>query len=724
MSSIQQSKSILAKLLATENMTVEHRNVPTASFDVNNRILILPAWENISNDVYDLLVGHEVGHALFTPNLVGSDINLPQGYLNVIEDARIEKLMKRKYPGLARSFYKGYSELNDQDFFDLKSIDVNELVLIDRINLHFKLGSLSSVGMIKFSPEEQIIVDKVSAAETFDDVVEIVKELVDEMQQMSEMQLQVGDSECADGQNEGEFDGENSGDSNGNTSGQQSNSSGTSNGAGGSDPSGSNSSNGSANSNQNSPANSAGKSEDLTSHTDKAWMKNQEQITSSSTNNYIYISPPTINLDAHLVDWKTFSKDLPKLFTDTLDANTHAKSAIQSAYKHADSSYEVYKKDSAKSVSYLIKEFEMKKRATEYNRSSISTTGVLDTNKMHSYKWSDDVFKRVTVVPKGKSHGLIMHIDWSGSMQGNLVGTLKQLYNIIQFCKRCQIPFEVYSFNDRNVAKNFNRMKKSAKAKYSNEIHVNKDFSLVNFFSSRMTASQLETQMKNVWKLATILDRSVYLSYSWGHYDLGGTPLNECIFASIEVFNQFKNTYKVDKINTVFLTDGESNSVTYSNPVNRKSNYNGLTSAGWLRVNDVLCLQDKQRKITMMNISKDGSMGVTGAFVEYYRMVTDSNAVGFRLIDYYGAKSFVSRYLKDEYNSWSDVSSEWASSKSFVSKSLGYNELYLVGTLDDSTSSTVTSVKKNSTVTTEFKNLMSKKAFNKIILSKFVEQIA
>ena len=724
MSSIQQSKSILAKLLATENMTVEHRNVPTASFDVHNRVLTLPAWENISNDVYDLLVGHEVGHALFTPNLVGSDINLPQGYLNVIEDARIEKLMKRKYPGLARSFYKGYSELNDKDFFELKSIDIDELALIDRINLHFKLGSLSSVGMIKFSPEEQTIVDKVSAAETFDDVVEIVRELVDEMQQMAQMQVQSGDSECTDGQNGGESDGENSGDSNGNTSGQQSNSPGTSNGAGGSDPSGSNSSNGSANSNQNSPSDGGGKAEDLTSHTDKAWMKNQEQITSSSIYNYIYISPPTINLDAHLVDWKIFSKDLPKLFTDTLDTNTSTKSAIQSAYKQADSSYELYKKESAKSVSYLIKEFEMKKRATEYNRSSISTTGVLDTNKMHSYKWSDDVFKRVTVVPKGKSHGLIMHIDWSGSMQGNLVGTLKQLYNIIQFCKKCQIPFEVYSFNDRNVAKNFNRMKKSAKAKYSNEIHVNKDFSLVNFFSSRMTASQLETQMKNVWKLATILDRSVYLSYTWGHYDLGGTPLNECIFASIEVFKQFKNTYKVDKINTVFLTDGESNSVAYSDPTRKTSSYNGITSAGWLRAHDVLCLQDKQRKITMMNINKGGSMSVTGAFVEYYRMVTESNAVGFRLIDYYGAKSFVSRYLKDEYHSWSDVSSEWASSKSFVSKSLGYNELYLVGTLDDPNSSTTISIQSKANVATEFKNLMSKKAFNKIILSKFVEQIA
>ena len=61
-------KGNLAKLLATENLVVSHKAVPTASFDVDRRELVLPIWERISNTVYDLLVGHEVGHALFTPN--------------------------------------------------------------------------------------------------------------------------------------------------------------------------------------------------------------------------------------------------------------------------------------------------------------------------------------------------------------------------------------------------------------------------------------------------------------------------------------------------------------------------------------------------------------------------------------------------------------------------------------------------------------------------------
>jgi hypothetical protein len=123
----------------------------------------------------------------------------------------------------------------------------------------------------------------------------------------------------------------------------------------------------------------------------------------------------------------------------------------------------------------------------------------------------------------------------------------------------------------------------------------------------------------------------------------------------------------------------------------------------------------------MMNISKNGSMGITGAFVDYYRQVTGSNAVGFRLIDFYGAKSFVSRYLKNEFSSWSDVSSEWGNTRSFTATSLGYNELYFI---EIGNSTPTLSPSSSSSPLVTFKTQMKKKAFNKIILSKFIEQIA
>ena len=90
-------KGQLAKLLATEDLVIENRQVSTASFDVDKRVLTLPLWERASNVVYDLLVGHEVGHALFTPNedWTVKYPNVPKSFVNVIEDVRIERLMKQ-----------------------------------------------------------------------------------------------------------------------------------------------------------------------------------------------------------------------------------------------------------------------------------------------------------------------------------------------------------------------------------------------------------------------------------------------------------------------------------------------------------------------------------------------------------------------------------------------------------------------------------------------------
>lgn len=102
----QEIKGNLARLLATENLLVQHKQVSTASFDVEKRVLTLPLWDRASNTVYTMLVGHEVGHALFTPNDDTLDNPpCPKAYINVTEDARIEKLMKRKYPGLTKDFY-------------------------------------------------------------------------------------------------------------------------------------------------------------------------------------------------------------------------------------------------------------------------------------------------------------------------------------------------------------------------------------------------------------------------------------------------------------------------------------------------------------------------------------------------------------------------------------------------------------------------------------------
>ena len=182
----------LAKLLATEDILVQHKNVPTAYFDTQNRVLGLPIWKDASKDVYDLLVGHEVGHALYTPTtdfkelastIDPDNVSAVRSFINVVEDARIEKKIKRKFPGLRKNFFSGYEELVNQNFFGINGREMDSYSLIDRINLHFKVGSLVEV---PFSDEEKTIIGDVDNVETFDGVIALVKKIYEHVKNEEE----------------------------------------------------------------------------------------------------------------------------------------------------------------------------------------------------------------------------------------------------------------------------------------------------------------------------------------------------------------------------------------------------------------------------------------------------------------------------------------------------------------------------------------------------------
>ena len=172
-----ESKSQLAKLFATENLSVEHNNVKTASFDLENRIVTLPIFKKPQGDVYDMLTAHECSHALHTPLKAWSKLEDPKyrAYVNVIEDTRIDKLIQKKYPGIVKNYINAFDVLMKQNFFGLKDKNVDtDLMLIDKINMYYKSSKKLN---IKFSKEEQTWVNKIDNIETFSDVLKIAKEL-------------------------------------------------------------------------------------------------------------------------------------------------------------------------------------------------------------------------------------------------------------------------------------------------------------------------------------------------------------------------------------------------------------------------------------------------------------------------------------------------------------------------------------------------------------------
>lgn len=220
------NKDILAKLLATENITVVQEKVKTASFNVKDRILTLPAWKDMENFTYNHLVGHEVGHALYTDGdkWVGSLKDKSRGFqsfLNVVEDARIEKLIQRKYPGLRHDFVKSYKKMFAEGFFGTSIDEINSLNLIDRLNTHFKCGE--SFG-IEFDKDEKLIVNEIKDVETFEQAVEIAsrlyadavekheheQELKSEMDELiaEEEMEEMGQSESDENESDEEYEGD------------------------------------------------------------------------------------------------------------------------------------------------------------------------------------------------------------------------------------------------------------------------------------------------------------------------------------------------------------------------------------------------------------------------------------------------------------------------------------------------------------------------------------
>ena len=159
----------------------------------------------------------------------------------------------------------------------------------------------------------------------------------------------------------------------------------------------------------------------------------------------VYIELPKLDLKKIIVP----NAEIHKNCEDTWESYSERQSEYNSYYPLAfnfsmvDEQYSKFKRSAQKEVNYLVKEFECKKAADSYARATTSRTGVLDCSKLHTYKYNEDLFKKVTTLAEGKNHGLVFVLDWSGSMGNVMIDTLKQLFNLVWFCKKVNIPFEV-----------------------------------------------------------------------------------------------------------------------------------------------------------------------------------------------------------------------------------------------------------------------------------------
>jgi len=708
-------KGQLAKLLATEDLVVEHRAVDTAQFNVHTRVLTLPQWNKASNNVYDLLVGHEVGHALYTPDEDWiKDRKIPPQIVNVVEDARIEKMMKRRYAGLSKTFYRGYEELAAEDFFSIDDEDVSTFNLADKINLYCKIGNYVD---IPFTNEEESLLSAVCDCETFAQVLDVSEAIYnyckDEQKSESPADVQLqpnngGSSTIPQGSDS--QDGE-------------------------SESSSSESSQGTNDSNdddiQESPKDVADQptmggdsGSDFNVDTMKSFEDAIKDLTSEQSFENQYLEVPKVDLDAIIIPNEEVYRDVPERWND-----------IDSKYFYeVDKRYSEFKKSSQKEVNYLVKEFECRKSATAYARATTARTGVLDCTRLHTYKYNEDLFKKVSVVPDGKNHGLIFILDWSGSMADVLTDTVKQLFNLIWFCKKVSIPFEVYAFTSDfpkygfSVDEDGERIYKCPPDTYKKRdgvLQVYEQFSLMNMFSSKTKIKELDNQMKTIFRIAEGFNRNHYTYYPIpGKLSLSGTPLNDTLIALHEIIPQFKEKNNVEKVQCVILTDGEAPPLKFHKTVQRhweNEPYLGIRQV----CNNNCILRDRKLGTTY---SLNGNWyEVTDVLLTHLKdKFKDTNFIGIRVLEGRDAHSFIARY----YGRWNDdhdrIHAIWRKERAFTITNSGYHSYFAMSATSLAQDNTF-DVKEDATksqIKSAFVKSLRTKKMNKRVLNEFIDLVA
>lgn len=678
------STNLLAQYLAREQLTVVHNaTASTASIDLANRVLELPTWDTSkvgaqAKPVYHGLVGHEVAHALHTPadqwlaaqlEIAGNGSSdraraVAQDFVNVVEDARIEKIIVREFPGLKSDFAHMYDTMWKMDAFGCKGKDLDTMRFIDRLNLNFKVGKHAGVA-IPFSDEEQEIVKRIERAVTFRDVIDIAKDLYNTAKQEEDQfpdpqdgegpggqpghkqdgkngkksepcnKGDKGESSKSDGESDDSQDGENAksdGDqskdgnedrkSQGNGNGEAQD--GDGNAEGDAEADGDEDGNGDLREGKPEDGDQNGKSKRSfrtnadTIPTGCATQQNLSKFVGGLVNVKIDEEPirvPNIDPTDIVVDCDQFVNLVNTNAThSTYHKNLNIPQEIeeQSAGLFA----EMTKRQKA-AVDLMVRQFEMRKAAKDFARQSSCKTGRISTRHLSKYKFSEDIFDRVTIKRDEKNHGIVILLDWSGSMSAIIREVVDQIGGILQFCRRVGIPAEVYFFNsmynkwaetrfnnDPTLATidpgaKFKRTRTTAlrygmgygssenwlvKEAFDFTDHVChlpsgttakgghvilKAFSLVKVYDAKMDNRKFASTYGRLLLLAnTFSGRYSNESSSYRgnlQFDdclsMGDTPLDESILAMREIVNKFRKSSN-SKVTFISMSDGEGQGLT------------------------------------------------------------------------------------------------------------------------------------------------------------------
>ena len=729
------ASDLSARLLATENLTVVRAPVESASFDIGSRVLTLPMWKDMTNEIEDMLIGHEVGHALYTDERYLEPITQNpkiQSYLNIIEDVRIEKLIKRKYPGLRKRMNEGYKQLNERDFFGVQKHPLDTLLLIDKINLYFKAGYQCGV---KFDADEKEFVNRAERTETVEDVITLAEDIYKyskdkaEEEQRQRQSRQPSQTEEDEEDNEEEEQDEDDGfflppDKDENPFSGDPEEQADEAPEEDSPREGARASNG------------VGASEskfeeqepDISAKTEKAFSEKLNELADQTTR-YVYHKILSDNPVEHVVGYKQILAETAKGADEIRIGDYYLRTVygpdidtgrVEYERKHAESVLK-FKNDSTSAVNYLVKEFEMRKSASAMKRSHISKTGSLDMRKVYAYKLQDDLFKRVTSVPNGKNHGMIFMIDWSGSMTDVIMDTLKQVINLCMFCNKAQIPYRVLAFTSQYPIKedeqrklyDFHRASMGCPESY---LVTWSGFHLLELFSSRMSMTEFNTMTKRV------LDKRFFWNTG---YDLGGTPLNEGLAWAYNHLGEYIKTNRIEKMNFITLTDGAGSALQSTHRLTESEYVNGkhlkvknlIREETSKKTYEIGRSSQLQTEVLLKMIKDRYNVNVVGFYVCHNRRSHLGSAVNDNIYKFNGSTENMIEVMRQSFKE-----------NGFYSmKGTGRDDLFIVpasSTKIDDSELVANADMSPKTLARNLSKFLNTKKTSRVLLSRFIEYVA
>lgn len=729
-----QHKTTLAKLLATENITVQYGNYQTAWFDIKNRVLGLPLWKDMGKDVTDLLIGHEVGHALFTPYEGWHDSpekleGCPRSYINVIEDARIERHIKSKYVGLVAPMERGYSKLFQDKFFgDLDNVVWDEVKLIDKINLKAKIGSHINV---PFNDEEIVFFNRAMTTQTFEDVTKLVKDILAYTQENQPELIQKPEPQVQE--NEEDFE-KSSEDPTGNMghddyqeNEEETNESRKENKESETDEERND------DSSTNSPESNSEAGESEKADAESGLTTPEEADTAITDDNFRRQEHKLLDSDEHgeqILVGNEMSKSVRDKVVIPYKTLAVERKAAMLDYQMDD--FDSYKDDWTseykkikKSVNFAVKEFEMRKAAYRYTRAQTARTGSIDVNRLWSYKTNDDIFSRVTKLADAKNHGMIMVIDYSGSMANTMSQVMDQLLHLVIFCKAVNIPFDVYAFTSCNSNLSTDGYGDSSIVKLQDSEVDHSGLSMPQLTSSSLKKVDFEESLYHMFV------RRELSKEEWSYQermilskneDYGSTPLNQALIMTHHLVPAFIKKHNVDKMNLITISDGDSNGM-YLNKDKEIDVERTKTGYGSTKIN----IQGK-----ILDVPSGRTNG-TKALLDSLAQRYGVNNIGFFIAD--GAHNFRDKIAAGIGEHWlteedkKKYQREYNKNKCVtLDDALGYNQYYIVKrgknlTAQDDGFEPNEDASKGQ-IAQQFKKFSKSKKTNKVLLTNFGKAVA